>query len=694
MKGKQQFKVLFFFTLLLLIFPASSFAEKLIVIDPGHGGKYSGTCGYSGSKTGFCEETANLLVGLRVREVLKNTDIKVVMTRDTDREFSGISASADLIARMKVANAAVANNNDNSLFVSIHHNASPSNPYVRGLETYYYDGYNHLQPDYPPDPIQMSYYSESKRLAETVHPKLISSLGSINRGIGNDQSFYVIRNAQMPAILIELGYMTNRDEEALIKSADFQQRAAQAISNAVIEFFRVFEVHDENGKIVKMFKTWQEAVNYANQLDTTAKVFDKDKQTYIYTNSKFEVYHRTNGLLKALPNEAAAIRYAEGWRNTRVVSMDTNRTVWSNYLDKKYDVYENNQVSASFYDYDSSLAYSQGKANVKIVNNKTNDVLWTNIPGVEVTRDVNVSSLSGQNRFETAIKISNELYPNGFAQDKQQKAVIITTGYQFADALNAGPLSSYYDKAPILLTHANELDEAVKQEISRLGATKVVIIGGQAAISKTIEDELSSMNLGVERISGATRYETNLNILQKIGNVNGLFVVYGENFPDALTVAPIAANKNWGILLVQKDKVTPLQTLNLNSKNVVIAGGTDVISDSVKQQLASAYPSSSVVRLSGVDRYATNAIINLYFEDSLRSNRVNLTTGKDFPDALASAPLSIGTGSPLVLIGDNLNRNVESQLLEYGNDNVVDQLEVIGGIVNSQSSQSVKNRLK
>ncbi|WML41230.1 N-acetylmuramoyl-L-alanine amidase [Neobacillus sp. OS1-2] len=692
--GKEQLKVLFFFMLFLFIFPASSFAEKLLVIDPGHGGRYSGTCGYSGASTGFCEETANLQVGLKVRDALRNTDIKVVMTRDSDRDFSSASASADLIARMKVANAAVTNNNDNSLFVSIHSNASPSSPYVKGVETYYYDGYNHLQPDYPPDPIQMNYYSESKRLAETVHPTVISYLGAINRGIGNDQSFYVIRNAQMPAILIEMGYMTNRDEEALLKSAAYQQRVAQAIADSVTAFYKVFEVHDENGKIIKTFKTEQEAVNYANQLGTTVSVFDKDKQTYTYLNSKFEVYHRTNGLLKALPTEAAAIDYAEHWRNTRIVSMDTNRTVWSNYLDKKYDVYVNNQVSGSFYDYDSALAYSEGKANIKIVNNKTNDVLWTNIPGVAVTRDVTVSSLSGQTRFETAIKVSNELYPNGFAEDKQQKTVILATGYQFADALSAGPLSNYYEKAPILLTHATVLDEAVKQEISRLGATKVVIVGGQDAIAKTIEDTLVSMQLGVERISGATRYETNLNILQKIGNVNGLFVVYGRNFPDALTVAPIAANKNWGIMLVQEGNVTPSRSLNLNSKNVVIAGGTDAISEKVKQQLASVYPSSSIVRLAGVDRYATNAIINLNFEDSLRSNKVNLTTGKDFPDALASAPLSIGTGSPLVLIGDYLNRNVESQLLEFGSDNVVDQLEVIGGIVNNQLSQSVKNRLK
>ena len=74
MIGKQHV-VLFLFTLLLFIFPTSSFAEKIVVIDPGHGGRYSGTCGYSGGRTGFCEETANLLVGLKVQEILKETQI-------------------------------------------------------------------------------------------------------------------------------------------------------------------------------------------------------------------------------------------------------------------------------------------------------------------------------------------------------------------------------------------------------------------------------------------------------------------------------------------------------------------------------------------------------------------------------------------------------------------------------------------
>lgn len=693
MKGKH-LKVLSFLILLLFFFPASSFAEKIVVIDPGHGGKFSGTTGYSGNSSGFYEKHANLLVGLKVRQILQNTDIKVLMTRDNDSAFSSGSASDDLIARMNVANGLVTNNNNNSLFISIHHNASPSSLGVQGIETYYYDGENHYKSDYPPDPMQMENLSESKRLAEIIHPKLIGNLGSRDLGIRNNQSLYVIRRAQMPAVLLELGYMTNRYEEARIKTADFQQRAAQAIANAAIEFFKVFEVHNENGKILKTFKTQQEADNYAKQLSYTAKVFDKDKQTYLYTNDNFEVYHSSLGFLKAFPTQQSAIDYANGYQYTRVISKENNTTIWSNYLDRKYDTYINNQFIGSYFDFEVSYNLVQGKQNSKIVNSKTNEVVWSNIPEVPTNGDISLNTVSGSNRLETAIKISQNLYPNGFPQEKQEKTVILTTGYDFADALSAGPLTGLYDKAPILLTPANGLDEAAKQEIVRLGATKVVMIGGKVALSQNVEDALKSMNLEVERISGTTRYETNLKILEKLGNINGLFVAYGGNFPDALSVAPIAANKNWGILLVQKDQVAPLQSINLQNNEIVIAGGTGVISNQIQQQLKSYYPGSKITRLAGENRYETNLKILKHFQSSLQSSKLILTTGKDFPDALAAAPLSIGTNAPLILIGDQLERSMESYLFEYGSKNNIVTVETIGGVVSNQSSQTVANKLK
>lgn len=105
-----------------------------------------------------------------------------------------ISSSADLIERMKLANSAVTKNNDNSVFISIHHNASPSSPYIKGLETYYYDGVNFYQPDYPPDPMQISInkYVESY-LLEYGSDNVVEELEVIG-GVVNKQSSQSVIN--------------------------------------------------------------------------------------------------------------------------------------------------------------------------------------------------------------------------------------------------------------------------------------------------------------------------------------------------------------------------------------------------------------------------------------------------------------------------------------------------------------------
>lgn len=251
MKGIIWIAVLF---LGLVIFhPSQVFAEKMVIIDPGHGGKFSGTCGYSGRITGFCEKTANLAVSLKLKEILEKENYTVFLTRSTDMEFSpylrdeeGNTTGGDFDKRMEIANSFALSNNSNAIFISIHHNANPTNPFIRGIETYYYDGLNHFNPMYPHDPIQLTYLQDNKRLAESVHQSLVSTLKLPNRKVHNDQSFYVIRNAQMPAILVELGFMINRHEEKLIKTTQFQMEAAEAIANGVHQYFEVYDLYSWN----------------------------------------------------------------------------------------------------------------------------------------------------------------------------------------------------------------------------------------------------------------------------------------------------------------------------------------------------------------------------------------------------------------------------------------------------------------
>jgi N-acetylmuramoyl-L-alanine amidase len=680
-----------FFLLLIVTNPTASFAEKVLVIDPGHGGKFTGTCGYSGNKTGFCEKHANLAVALKLKELLKNSGIKVYLTRETDKDFAPYlsNAGGDLEKRMAIANGYAKGNNDNSIFISIHHNAHPRSPYVKGLETYYYDGVHHYKPDWPHHPLQIKYLPDNKRLAEEAHSRLLKKLQVIDRGIHSDQSFYVIRNAQMPAILVELGYMTNKEEEARIKTSQYQWNAAKALAEAVKNYFKVFEVYNSKGERLALFKTSTEAINFAKKQTELVRVFDKDKQIYIYTNARYEVYHKKNGYISSYIREQEAIQRASLTKDTRVYDKEKGWTIWSNYLQKEYEVFENDTLVNSFYEFAAALEYVKNKSNVKIVKKSTNDILWSNIDGVAVTKARNVKKLIGAYRITTSTAISKEMYPNGFPKDKPEKVVILATGYDSADALSAGPLSRVYGNAPILLSDDSALDANVKRELLRLGAKKVVIIGGTKAISSNVEREIKSLKIEVERISGNNRFDTNRKILSKLGNVEGLFVASGHSYPDALGAAPIAAFKNWGIVLTDKDRISSSSLSIMANKPVIIVGGSAVVSDKVVSTIKSNGRATKVERLAGSDRFSTLARVLWYFEDELQTSTIHISTGLNFPDALAAAPLSIEKQAPLILVGKEMNRDVESFLLKFGQTQNIQEIKVIGGGVKDSLVQEI-----
>ncbi|WP_406542074.1 cell wall-binding repeat-containing protein [Clostridium ljungdahlii] len=104
------------------------------------------------------------------------------------------------------------------------------------------------------------------------------------------------------------------------------------------------------------------------------------------------------------------------------------------------------------------------------------------------------SRLWGQDRYATSTAVSKN---NWTSSDY----VILASGEGYADALCAAPVAKKYN-APILLTGSKELNEGVKSEITRLKATHVIEIGGEASISSDIENELKSMKLNVQRLGG------------------------------------------------------------------------------------------------------------------------------------------------------------------------------------------------
>ncbi|WP_223701275.1 cell wall-binding repeat-containing protein [Sutcliffiella deserti] len=687
------FKVSMLLLILFFTVPLVSFAEKVLVIDPGHGGKFSGTCGYSGNQTGYCEKSANLDVALKLRELLKNTDITVKMTRDNDKAFASSSAD-DLKERMKVANSFANGNNDNALFLSIHHNAHPTNTFVKGFETYYYDGINFYEKEYPPDPMQLLLVNESRKFANLVHNETLKRVDMVDRKVRNNQSFFVIRNAQMPAVLVELGFMSNRDEEKMIKSSSFQQKAAEGLAAAAINYFKVFEVFDKDNIKLATFDTRADALNFAKAQTRFVKVFDKDKQNFIYSSEKFQVLDKNSNLIKEFYTQKEAIVFGEKTKNTRVVQDKTGFIVWSDYITVKYEVYEQDKLVGKFVDYEYALSVASSYAKAKITSIGKSELIWTNISGLSIGRAINEERVSGINRYETAIEISKEIYPEGFKEDKVDKVVILATGDKFADALSAGPLASKYGNAPILLTRTEKLEDSVIAEINRLGAQKVILIGGEYAIPTQAEQVLLDKGLEVQRIFGESRYETNIAILEAIGDLNGIFIASGQGFADALASAPIAAKKGWGILLTRKGDLAPEAMPFVANKEVVIVGGTDVVSNNVESALSGSH---DVTRLAGVDRLETLAKILWHFADDMGGESILVSTGRNFPDALAAAPLAVhNDGAPLILVGNHRNLNVESFLMAYSNTSRVNSIEIIGGTeaVSDGHITRISNKIK
>ena len=241
--------------------------------------------------------------------------------------------------------------------------------------------------------------------------------------------------------------------------------------------------------------------------------------------------------------------------------------------------------------------------------------------------------------------------------------VILTRDDMVADAMTAVPLSEKYD-APILMTSPKTLDRGVLEEIQRLGAENVLIIGGTGAVSANIEASLKALGLSVTRFAGADRYETAAKIALDLGPSDTVYLAYGHGEADAITASAFAAEKGIPILLTDKGKLpaaTKEALTALDPDNIVVLGGTGVISKDLENSLKLQY---SVKRYGGTNRYATEHIIfdNLYTPESPVYFTSALVTSADVSggepkgDALLAAALAAkNNGFVVALPPGNIN---------------------------------------
>ncbi|ART78079.1 hypothetical protein B4U37_19440 [Sutcliffiella horikoshii] len=274
--------------------------------------------------------------------------------------------------------------------------------------------------------------------------------------------------------------------------------------------------------------------------------------------------------------------------------------------------------------------------------------------------------ISGPDRYSTA----NEIAREGWAK---AETIVIASGQNFPDALAGAPLAYKLD-APILLTKKDSLPLQTKKMIEELGASKVILLGGTGAVSNEVKQSIENIKgVEVERISGTTRYETAVRIAERLGGTpEKAIIANGSNFPDALSIAPYAAENGYPILLIKGGSKTinaPTAELLTDRKisQTIIAGGPSAVSDAVMKALPKAE------RISGSDRYATS--VEIIKELNLPTENIYTATGRSFADALTGSVLAAKKGTSILLVDDK-KRSVVSELVSNRN---ISNFQVLGG---------------
>lgn len=272
--------------------------------------------------------------------------------------------------------------------------------------------------------------------------------------------------------------------------------------------------------------------------------------------------------------------------------------------------------------------------------------------------------ISGPGRVETSIEISR-------FENTKSKTVILADARNYPDALAASNLTG--GRYSVILVQ-NQLTQAIINEIVRLEAQDLIILGGTNSISEDIERGLANIGgiKNISRIAGENRYDT----CQKIFNhakKKSLILASGEKFPDALATSSILDQA--GLLLTKSGQLpSEVQAAieALNHDSFLIVGGENSVQEGLASGIANQFQYASHTRISGNNRYETSAKIG----DRLVSSTVILASGENFPDALAASTLAQKIEAPILLVS---KVKIDQSVIDYFKNHNIKKVLVVGG---------------
>ncbi|WP_092923886.1 cell wall-binding repeat-containing protein [Romboutsia hominis] len=301
------------------------------------------------------------------------------------------------------------------------------------------------------------------------------------------------------------------------------------------------------------------------------------------------------------------------------------------------------------------------------------------------TKDTVVDVTAGLDRYQTSVELSKQGWKNETAEN-----VVLVSGAndKLVDGLTATPFAAQKN-APVLLTKKDSVPAEVLDEIERLKAKNVYIVGGESAVSNEVADLLTKKHsLNVKRLAGDSRYETSMAVAEEIKanlpkgeTFEEIFVVGGKGEADALSASAIAGSMKTPILL------TPASDLDKHvegfikanvkdgdNKNdmvdIFVVGGETSVSKKVQSQLVN-IPGKEfeVKRLAGEGRQETNAAVISEFAESIKDEtgkKSGVVVGKSnnaaLVDSLSAGAYAAKTGSHIVLATNELTDSQEDAL--------------------------------
>lgn len=490
-------------------------AYSLLVIDPGHGGTDSGaTASLNGSLV--YEKNLNLSIGRLVHEKLSKLGFETTLTRNGDLTVS-------LSDRVNKANSL-----PTDFFISIHHNSALTAS-ACGVEAFYYQG------------------NETGRLlAELITKKISETCGLKNRGAKETTTLYVIRSTKATAVLVECGFMSNPEELLKLVDGSFQNRLAEAIVSAILDF----------------------VVDYFNKSGAVERIFGLNRyETSVLLSSKFVT-------------TAGAVVLANGFSEADMLSASSLCGALASplLLIKEEEIPD--KVYREIQRLSAKKAYVIGGQ--AVVSDRVISELKKN--GIETTR------IGGRDRYETASKIALEVL-----KFKPVSSVFIVNGQAMADAATASNISSI-NQVPLLFVKENSIPfftlKALQVLKSQNPELKVYAVGGPTVVSEEV-----AQVLGVEkRLSGNDRFQTNIAVqdfaIKELGLSTGTaFFLNGYNLADSFPLGSLGVFHKAPLFLCQKDCLPSSLKNYLNGSSFkiqkhLIVGGTSIVSDLLLKDLS------------------------------------------------------------------------------------------------------------